>query len=83
MTTPETDLALCKALAITPDALFSARQEWQTNLVMRRILGYEIEQLMTVERRKLESCQPEDLKTIQGSIGALKRAHAVVMKEER
>lgn len=76
MSDPSTDLAMCKALAITPDALFAARQEWSNNLVMRRILGYELEQKMKEEQRKLETCQPEELKAVQGSVMTLKRAIA-------
>lgn len=69
----DADKALLESISgLTPETLRFARQQWTKTHDMRRIINAEADRLKESLRNSLESCTPEDLKTLQGQITGIK-----------
>lgn len=58
---------------LTTETLRHAVNEWRPANAHRQIIAVESKRLIETERNRLETCEPEELKTIQGTIAGMKR----------
>lgn len=76
------DDAVGKLLGIPAELVRNTRKDWNANQVMRAVLTHRLELQLKERRLALESISPEELKTKQGEIAALKLAITLITKTE-
>ena len=63
---------------LLPETIFAAREAFQPDHPMHRILTAELNRAAKELQSRLESCEPENLKLIQGEIKGLRKAIGIL-----
>lgn len=67
---------------LSPEGITAARTDWRPTNVMRLILAHEAKRAIEEARTELESCTPEDVKSIQGRILGIRKTIAMINSQE-
>jgi len=83
MSEPTLDSIVAAKLGMHPEQVGAYRQEWEKQVfctVVRELLHAKLQRMVDEQDNKLRTCEPEELKGIQGARKAFELAQKMVVE---
>ena len=77
------EIVLSRNPGLAPHLIGHARANWTQGNLMRQILEIELESAIETHRTTLETCDPDQLKTLQGKISGIRQTLGTIKTQEK